>query len=79
MSGGLVAIPIGLLLIIPKLPSYSKFESTLNIILDSYALYSNKENQTINGYKECFEILEDDGFFLTCCFGKKTDGFGTGK
>ena len=54
-------------------------ESTFNIILDSYALYSNNENQTINGYKECFKILEDDGFFLTCCFGKKTDGFGTGK
>ena len=54
-------------------------ESTFNIILDSYALYSNKENKTINGYKECFEILEDDGFFLTCCFGKKTDGFRAGK
>ena len=23
--------------------------------------------------------MENDGFFLTCCFGKKTDGFGTGK
>jgi len=54
-------------------------KSTFNIILDSYALYSNKENKTINGYRECYELLEKDGFFLTCCFGKKTDGFGTGK
>ena len=50
-----------------------------NVILDSYALYSNIEDHTIKGYKECYDLLENDGFFLTCCFGKTTDGFGTGK
>ena len=28
---------------------------------------------------ECYDLLENDGFFLSCCFGKNTDGFGTGK
>ena len=50
-----------------------------NVILDSYALYSNIEYQTINGFKECYDLLDNDGFFLTCCFGKKTTGYGTGK
>ena len=54
-------------------------ENKFNIILDSYALYSNIEVQTINGYEECYDLLENDSFFLTCCFGKKTDGFGTGE
>ena len=53
-------------------------KSKFNIILDSYALYSNKENQTVNGYRQCYQLLEDGGFFLTCCFGEKTGGYEKG-
>jgi SAM-dependent methyltransferase len=53
-------------------------DNKFSIILDSYALYSNIEGHTIRGYEECYELLKNDGFFLTCCFGKKTHGFGTG-
>ena len=53
--------------------------STYDILVDSYALYSNPEENTINGFIEFFDLLNVGGFFLTCCFGKKTTGFGTGK
>jgi SAM-dependent methyltransferase len=54
-------------------------KSKFNIILDSYALYSNMEDQVFNGYKGCYELLGNGGFFLTCCFGKKTDGYEKGE
>jgi len=53
--------------------------NTYDIMLDNYALYSNKEAQTVNGFRELFDLLKVGGFFLTCCFGKKTTGYGTGK
>ena len=53
--------------------------STYDIMVDNYALYSNKEVQTLNGFREFFDLLKTGGLFLTCCFGKKTTGYGTGK
>lgn len=53
--------------------------SAYDIMVDNYALYSNKEDQTLNGFREFFDLLKTGGFFLTCCFGKKTTGYGTGK
>jgi len=53
--------------------------SAYDILLDSYAVYSNPEENAINGFREFFDLLNAGGFFLTCCFGKKTTGFGTGQ
>ena len=50
-----------------------------DIVVDNYALYSNPEEDTINGFSGIFDLMKTGGFFLTCCFGKKTTGFGTGK
>jgi cyclopropane fatty-acyl-phospholipid synthase-like methyltransferase len=57
----------------------SFLNTTYDILLDNYALYSNPEKHTINGFREVFDLMKAGGFFLTCCFGKKTTGFGTGK
>jgi cyclopropane fatty-acyl-phospholipid synthase-like methyltransferase len=52
--------------------------STFNIMVDNFSLYSNEEGRTFNGYREYYDILEKGGFFLTCCFGKKSSGYDNG-
>ena len=50
-----------------------------DLMIDSYSLYSNINNHVIRGFEEYFQILKPKGFFLNCCFGKKTSGFIKGK
>ena len=46
-----------------------------DVLVDSYSLYSNKQTLFKNGLKEYYKILNDNGFFINCCFGKKTTGY----
>ena len=46
-----------------------------NVLIDSYSLYSNKKIYFEKGIKEYYDILNNNGFFINCCFGKKTTGF----
>ncbi len=46
-----------------------------NVLIDSYSLYSNKKIYFEKSIKEYYDILNDNGFFINCCFGKKTTGF----
>jgi len=62
---------------LPKsfVPIHKKFD----IILDNYSLYANPYDKIINAYKDYYDYLSNNGFFLTNNFGLKTTGYGTGE
>ena len=47
-------------------------------MLDNYSLYSNPEQNITNALTEYYDLLCDNSFFLTNCFGKRTSGYGSG-
>lgn len=49
-----------------------------DLIVDHYALYANLREQVVAAYMRIRELLNTGGYFLTCTFGKRSDGYGTG-
>jgi SAM-dependent methyltransferase len=49
-----------------------------DIIIDHYSLCHNSREKIVNAVSNIFKLLNPGGFFLSCCFGEKTTGFGRG-
>ena len=49
-----------------------------DIILDNISLCVNHEKNIINAYEQYFDLLNNNGDFLSVTLGKKTTGFNTG-
>lgn len=48
-------------------------------VVDNVCIYANKKTYIEIMYKEVYERLKKGGKLYSACFGKKTDGYGTGK
>lgn len=53
-------------------------ENFFDAVIDSACIYSNLKVHIAEMYQKVFNCLKVDGKFFTSCFGKDTDGFGTG-
>ena len=49
-----------------------------DIILDNISLCVNPETNIINAYEQYYDLLNNDGDFLTVTLGKRSTGFNTG-
>lgn len=48
-------------------------------IIDNVCIYSNLLNNIQVMYQNVYQMLKPGGKFFTTCFGKKTDGYGSGE
>lgn len=53
-------------------------ENCFDILVDHYSICHNPMPRILNAYKNYYELLNDNGYFLTCFFGLGTTEFGSG-
>ncbi len=63
---------------ITKPLDYLSDGNKFDLLLDHYSLYSNKPDEIERAYSQYREIAATGALFLTCCFGKRSSGYGTG-
>lgn len=54
-------------------------ENFFDAVIDNVCIYSNLLNNIQIMYENVYKMLKPGGTFFTTCFGKKTDGYGSGE
>ena len=52
-------------------------EDTYDMMLDHYSIYANHEEAVVRAYEQYYQILNPQGYFLTCLCGDKSSGLDT--
>jgi SAM-dependent methyltransferase len=57
----------------------SCLKKKFDIILDHYSLYVNGTDEIVSAFRDLYDLLNDGGMLLTCCFGGKTINYWVGE